>query len=80
MPAITIKNIPEDLYELIKKSAQQNVRSVNGEIIYRLKQALEHRRLDPDFMNCQIEELRRNLVLPRLSDELIIKAKNEGRR
>ena len=33
MPSITVKNVPADLYERLKQSAQANCRSINAEIL-----------------------------------------------
>ena len=40
MPAITVKNIPDDLYENLKLAAQVNHRSINSEIIACLEKEL----------------------------------------
>ena len=40
MPAITVKNIPEVLYENLKLAAQLNHRSINSEIIACLEKEL----------------------------------------
>jgi plasmid stability protein len=37
---ITLKNIPDDLYDRIKEGAQLHHRSINGEVIARLEQSL----------------------------------------
>ena len=37
MPTLTIKNIPDELYEKLKASAVVNHRSLNGELIYCLE-------------------------------------------
>ena len=34
MPALTVKNIPDDLYSQLKKAAQAHRRSLNSEILY----------------------------------------------
>ena len=36
---ITLKNIPEPLYERLKEAAAQNRRSLNGEVIARLDES-----------------------------------------
>ncbi|MBC8183295.1 Arc family DNA-binding protein [candidate division KSB1 bacterium] len=46
MPAITLKNIPGDLYDQIKKSAHSNYRSINSEVLFLLKQSIEHKQID----------------------------------
>ena len=48
MPTITLKNIPEKLYERLKESAADHRRSLNSEIIVRLEHALLSARIDPD--------------------------------
>lgn len=47
MPTITLKNIPENLYRQLKKSAKQQRRSLNSEVIYRLEHSLASKRQDP---------------------------------
>ena len=34
MPSITVKNIPEKTYSILKKLAEEHHRSINSEIIY----------------------------------------------
>ena len=79
MPAITLKNIPVELYEQIKKSAQINFRSLNSEILFLLKQSIGHKQIDPKVLISRIERLQTKLDLPKLSEELLVKAKNQGR-
>ena len=43
MVTITVKNIPEDIYERIKLQAKANRRSVNSEIISIFEQAVPNR-------------------------------------
>ncbi len=79
MPAITLKNIPEDLYTKIKISAKINFRSINSEILFRLKSSISIKKPDVDYLLSQIHAINRNLQIPILNDKLIDKAKNEGR-
>ena len=79
MPAITLKNIPADLYNQIKKSAQVNYRSLNSEILFLLKQSIGHKQIDSKTLISKIEKLQARLNLPKLSDDMLSKAKNEGR-
>ena len=46
MPAITLKNIPDELYVKIKKSAELNFRSINSEILFRLKTSIHQNKPD----------------------------------
>jgi plasmid stability protein len=40
MPNITLKNIPDDLYAALKKSAELNRRSLNSEILVCIEKTL----------------------------------------
>ena len=40
MPALTVKNIPDELYQKLKGAAQAHRRSLNSEIIYCLETVL----------------------------------------
>ncbi len=79
MPAITLKNIPTDLYDEIRKNAEINFRSINSEIIFRLKQSVEHKRIDPKLLISRIEDLQAKIKIPNLTDEILHQAKNMGR-
>lgn len=80
MPAITLKNIPEDLYVKIKKSAESNFRSINSEILFRLKSSILQQKPEVKNLLTQIHAINRRINLPMLNDTFIIAAKNEGRR
>ncbi len=43
MPNITVKNIPDDLYEELKRCAKINRRSINQEIIMCIESNVQHR-------------------------------------
>jgi hypothetical protein len=79
MPAITLKNIPDELYIKIKKSAEMNFRSINSEILFRLKSSVAQKKPEIDYLLSQIHTLNENLQLPNLNDKIIELAKNEGR-
>ena len=79
MPAITLKNIPTDLYEEIKKNAALNYRSINGEILFRLKKSVGHKKINPELLISKIENLQSKIKLPNLTDDTLYKAKNDGR-
>ncbi len=79
MPAITLKNIPNDLYDQIKKSAEVNYRSLNAEILFRLRQTLGTKPISAESLFARINDLNKRVHLPLLTDEFLTKAKNEGR-
>jgi plasmid stability protein len=45
MPALTIKNVPQELYETLKHSAATHHRSINSELISCLEAMLMPRRI-----------------------------------
>ncbi len=79
MPAITLKNIPNDLYDQIKKSASMNYRSINGEILYRLHHSLGHKPIDPELLIQKIDSLQKKIIIPKLTDKTLELAKTIGR-
>lgn len=56
MANITIKNIPDDLYEKLKKSAKIKRRSINQEIIVCIEESVQEEGSAPDEL---IENARR---------------------
>lgn len=79
MPSLTIKNIPVELYDRLKKRARERRRSVNSEVIICLEQALRCGRVDPEAFLSRIEALQTQITLPPLTDEILRGAKEEGR-
>ncbi len=79
MPNMTIKNIPDDLYEKLKKRAQEHDRSMNNEVISCLKHTLQGGRVDPEAFLARVEAMQRQVSMPPLTDEILRRAKEEGR-
>ena len=79
MLSITLKNIPENLYDEIKRSAVDNYRSINCEILIRLNQSLSAEKRNPDAIIADIEKMQSRINIPPLTDVFINQAKNEGR-
>ena len=79
MPSLTIKNIPIELYERLKKRAREHRRSINSEVVSCLERALHARRVDPEAFLSRIEALQTQITLPPLTDEILRRAKEEGR-
>ena len=79
MPAITLKNIPDDLYSKIKENAALNHRSINSEIIYCLETIVKSKPINPELFLARIDRMNQNLSIPPLTDEFLKKAKDEGR-
>ena len=79
MPSITVKNVPADLYERLKQSAQANRRSINGEIIVCIERAVSPQRVDPEVVIARARELRERTAAYRMTDKDFIAAKEDGR-
>ncbi|MEW6140430.1 MAG: Arc family DNA-binding protein [Thermodesulfobacteriota bacterium] len=79
MTTMTIKNIPDELYEKLKKRAEEQGRSMNSEVIACLKRALQGGRIDPEAFLARVEAMQRQVSIPPLTDEILRRAKEEGR-
>ena len=75
MATLTVKNIPDELYERIKQSAAEHRRSINSEIIVCLERALASRRMDPDALLARADALRERAALSPLTDDLLGEAR-----
>ncbi|MGW8186982.1 MAG: FitA-like ribbon-helix-helix domain-containing protein [Desulfobacterales bacterium] len=76
---ITVKNIPYDLYELIKQNAAEHRRSINNEVIAIIENAFRSHGIDPEDFLVTVRKLRERTKRIELTDRLINQAKNEGR-
>ncbi len=76
---ITVKNIPQDLYDKLKKQAEHNHRSINREIISIFEDTLNVRPYDMEKILVSARTLREKTRGFTLKQEYIDRAKNEGR-
>ncbi len=76
---LTLKNIPDAVYERLKQSAEANRRSMNSEAIVRLEAALLPTRLTPVERLAQIRALRSTLPKGRFHPHDIDAFKRQGR-
>ena len=56
---ITIRDIPDEVYEKLKQQAELHQRSINSEVIYYLKQMVRSHRPDPDQIIARAKKLKR---------------------
>lgn len=61
MPALTIKNMPEPLYERLKLHAAAHHRSMNGELLYCLEQVLMPQQESPTEHLKRVRALREGI-------------------
>jgi plasmid stability protein len=79
MPAITVKNIPEDLYRRLKRVARANRRSINNEIIICLERQLRSGTIDPETLLARARKLREKTAVHPIRDREFSEAKEAGR-
>ncbi|MGD2086668.1 MAG: DNA-binding protein [Candidatus Aminicenantes bacterium] len=80
MPAtITIKNIPFHLYDILKKNAARNHRSINNEVISLIEKMYLSVKIRPEEFLANARELRKKTRNFLLTEDILDKAKNEGR-
>ena len=79
MASITVKNIPDDLYERLKAAAQAHHRSINGELIRCLEVVLKPRPVSPEERLERLRRIRPDIPPSAVSPEEIRQAIDEGR-
>lgn len=79
MATITIKNIPDDLYERLKQSAETHRRSINSEVIVYLERSLLSQRVSPEATLARARQLREKIGEYRLADDELTTLKAAGR-
>lgn len=79
MTTITVKNIPDDLYERLKLAAKANHRSINGEIIACIERSVGVQPLNIDQYLEQARVLRELTAGYVITEQGLHDAKTEGR-
>lgn len=80
MPAtITLKNIPDDIYDSLRMAADAHHRSLNGEAIACLQKVLLPTRPGPEQFLSQARALRNNLPQGAFAADDITQAIQQGR-
>jgi antitoxin FitA len=79
MTTLTLKNIPDDLYERLKQSAEENRRSINSEILFCLEKTLRPARVSLNDVLERAQRLRRRTTEQFTLAE-IEAARRQGRR
>jgi antitoxin FitA len=79
MATVTVKNIPDELYERLKSVAEINRRSINSEIIVCIENAVTSRRINLDDALKNARQLRQLTAGHPISDDELNQAKAEGR-
>ena len=79
MPAITVKNIPEDLYSQLKRSAKLHHRSINSELIVCLEKVLIPQKLSKDRLLANARSMRTKFDGFKVTNDELNRAKSAGR-
>jgi plasmid stability protein len=79
MANITLKNVPDSLYERLKAVAAESRRSLNSEIILRLERSVGAAPVEPEAVLSRVRAVRERLQVPYLTDAELDAAKEEGR-
>ena len=79
MATMTIKNIPDDLYEELKQRAAANRRSINNEVIMLIERAFSSYRPSPEEFQEQARTLREMTAHYQLNDDELNTWKDKGR-
>jgi antitoxin FitA len=79
MASLTIKSVPDDLYEQLRQSATQHRRSMNSEVIVCLQRALRSTQIDAAAFLARARAHRKRASKLVLTDRVLAKAKSEGR-
>ena len=79
MPALTIKNIPDALYEQLKSAADLHRRSINSEVLVCLERTLIAKKTNPNDRLKRIEQLRASIKPNNITLSDIDQAIDSGR-
>jgi antitoxin FitA len=79
MATITIKNIPEAVYQRLKRQAARNRRSVNQQVIACLEHSTGSVPLDPAAFLARAREIRKLTKGPALNEKRLKEFKTAGR-
>jgi plasmid stability protein len=79
MKSLTLKGIPDELLEQLRKRAEQNHRSLNGELLHLLGRSVSTQPVTPMARLNRIHLLQTRIPLSPLTDEILDEAIGEGR-
>ena len=79
MTSITVKNIPDDIYQRLKTAAKTHRRSINSELINCLETVLKPNRIRTEERLERLRAIRPAISSQAVSSEDISKAINDGR-
>ncbi len=78
MPNLTIKNIPDNVLQKVKRKAKLNRRSLNSEVIKNLEDLVTSAKINTNLLIEKAKELRAELNIT-IDDKFLAEHKNAGR-
>jgi plasmid stability protein len=79
MPTLTIKGLPDPIYERLKAQAEAHRRSLNSEIITCLERAVTTVPFDHEAWLAKATALRESLAIKPLTERELREARDRGR-
>ena len=79
MPALTIKNIPDTIYQQLKSAAELHRLSINSKVLTYLERSFMTTKTSPTERLSRIEQLRANIKPNSITPEAIELAISSGR-
>lgn len=79
MTTLTIKNIPDDLYQNLKRQAVLHHRSLNSEVIVSLEHAVQNQKPNIQQVLKEARRLRSKTTKYQLTEKELKSAKEQGR-
>ncbi len=79
MPSLTIRNIPEDILEILRARAGRNRRSLNGEVLVLLERHALAPATDARRLIEEVREIQRRYTVPTVDHDEIDELKRRGR-
>ena len=79
MASLTIKGVPDELLELLRRRAETNRRSVNSEVLITLESSVGRRPVDPDAFLERVRRRRERMNVAELTPEMLRQDLEEGR-
>jgi plasmid stability protein len=79
MPTITVKNIPDEIYEKLRRAAEISHRSINSEIIACIERVVGSQEINPDLLLANARKLRAKTAGHPITDRDFAQAKAVGR-
>ena len=80
MKNLTLKNIPDALYDRLKRVAEKHRRSINSEILACLERSILPQAVDADDVIAEARRIRQRAGRAPLKTEDLLRARDRGRR